>query len=99
MRLVKPGPATHDEIACIRIDRLLLLDPAVRIFDEFNVQCAREAAGDLALRFREVRTIGIELVGPEMRAAFGVDQLRVHANLIAGPPYAALKGIADAEPG
>jgi hypothetical protein len=50
MRLVKPGPATHDEIACIRIDPVLLLDPAVRVLDELNVQYTREAAGNLALR-------------------------------------------------
>ena len=62
-----------------------------------SIQGPCEAAGDLALRFREVRTIGVEPVGPEMRAAFGIDQLRVHPNLITSSPYAAFEDVVNTE--
>jgi hypothetical protein len=49
-----------------------VLDPAACVAEERNIQRPGEAAGDRALRFRDVRAIGVELVGPEMRAAFGI---------------------------
>jgi hypothetical protein len=33
----------------------------------------REAAGDIVLRFREVCAVGLEPVGPNVRAVFGID--------------------------
>ena len=47
--------------------------------------------------FAQVRTIGVELVGPEMRAAFGIDQLRVDPNLVTRPPDTAFEDIANTE--
>jgi hypothetical protein len=59
------------------------------------VECPRESSGNLVLGFREARGIGLETVRPKVRAAFGVDQLRVYANLIARSLYAAFDDIAD----
>ena len=47
--------------------------------------------------FRKVGPIGVEPIGPEMGAAFGVDELRVHPNLLASAPHAAFEDIANAE--
>src|SRR5262249_6867318 len=94
---VTQGQAAHHEIACIRIYRLFLLDPAAHIFDEFDIKSSGEAAGDFVLHLREVGAIGVNAIGPDMCAAFGVDQLRVHSNLVAGPPDATFEYIADAE--
>ena len=97
LRPVPPGPAAHNEIARVGIDRVFVLDPAAGIAEELNIRASSQAAGDLVLRFREVRAIGVEPVGPEMRAGFGIDQLRVHPNLVTGPPHAAFEDIANAE--
>ena len=96
-RPIRQGPAAHDEIARIGIDRLFLLDPAARVPHEFDVERSGEAAGDLVLRFRKVGPIGIKPVGSKVRAVFGVDQLRVHPNLITSAPHAPFEDIADAE--
>jgi hypothetical protein len=94
---VIPGPAAHDEISRIRISGTILLDAAAEISDEFEVERLRQAAGDLALCVGEVSAVGLKPVGPNMRAAFRVDQLDVHPNMIAASPYAAFQHIADAE--
>jgi len=64
---------------------------------EFEIEGASKAPSDLALRFREVGVIGLEAICPKVGTGLGVDQLHVHPNLVAGPPNAALKDIANAE--
>ena len=91
------SPAAHDEILRIGIDRLFPLDAAADVPDEFEVERLSEAAGDLALRVRKISAVGLEPVGPNMRTTFGVDQLNIHPNLIASPPYAAFEDIPNAE--
>ena len=49
------------------------------------------------LRFREIGAIGVEPVCPDVCARFRVDQLHIHADLVAAAPHAALEHIADAE--
>ena len=86
--MITPRPAAHYEIPRIRVYRLLLLDPAAHVLDEFEVYSPGKTAGDFVLRFRKIGAIGVEPVRPKMRPAFSVDQLRVHSNLVAGPPDA-----------
>jgi len=95
--LVKRGPAAHDEIARVWIDWIFSLDPTTGVPDEFNVEYARETASDFALRFRDVRAIGFEPVGPDMGTTFGVDELRVYADLVTRSPHATFEDIAHAE--
>ena len=92
-----PGPPPHDEIARIRIDRPFLLDPAAQILDEFEIESPGETAGNLVLRCRKVGAIGVEPVRPQLHAAFGIDQLHVHAYLVSSASHAAIEQIADAE--
>jgi len=69
-----------------------MLDPATCIAEELHIQGPGEAVGDLVLRLRQVRKIGVELVDPEMRAAFGIDQGEsLGALLSQGPPTPALE--------
>jgi len=81
----------------IRSHRPFLLDASARILDELQVESSGEAAGDFALRVREVSAVGFEPIGPQVGAVFGVDQLHVDSDLVAGPPHAAFEDIADAE--
>ena len=48
--------------------------------DEFVVQRIGQSRDHLILQFEEVRYVLLEPVGPEMRAGFGVDELRVDAD-------------------
>ena len=73
------------------------LDTAAGIAEKFDIECRGEAPRNLALRFHEVRAIGIEPVGPEMGTAGGIDQLRVHADLVAHPPDTTFESVANAE--
>ncbi len=64
---------------------------------EFDTERSGKAVGDFVLRYREVGSIGIKPLGPKVRAVFGVDELRVYPNLIAGAPHAPFEHITDAE--
>src|SRR5262245_29465164 len=96
-RPIYPRPPAHDEIASIGIGHLFLLDPAADIAYQFNIERPCKTAGDLALRFPKITSIGFEPVGPDMRTALAVNQLHIDLNPVAQPPYAALKHIADAK--
>jgi len=56
--------------------------------DEFEVERPGEAVGDLALGLSEVWATCLEAIGPNMRAAFGLDQLYINLN----PARSAVKG-------
>src|ERR1700730_3741786 len=90
-------PRANGEIAGTRVGCLFLIDAPAGLLHEFKIKRPRETAGDLALRFREVGTTGVEPVGPDVRAALGIDQLHIHFDLIIGPADAAFKNIANAE--
>jgi len=55
---VVESPSTHDEILCIGMGRLFLLDAAADIPNKLEVERLSEAAGDLALRLREILAVG-----------------------------------------
>ena len=62
---------------------------------ELEIERPRKTASDLALSFRQIPAIGVEPVRPNMRAAFGIDQLHVDQNLIATSTHAAFHDIAN----
>jgi hypothetical protein len=97
INLKAQGPPAHDEIARIGVRRTLQLDAAPCIPDEFGIEGAGKAAGNLALRLGQIAAVGVEAVGPDMRPAFAVDQLDVDLRPFAQAPHAALEDIADAE--
>src|SRR6516164_7744589 len=96
-RPIKLRPTAHDEIASIRIDFSFLLDTAADIPHQFKVKGPRKTAGDLALGFSQVPPVRLEPVCPNMRAAFGIDELHVDLDLVAGPACAAFDDITDTE--
>ena len=85
---VQRSPA-HDQIPGIGIEPFFLFEPLSGRSDEVRVERASEPPGDLALRLREVAKIGLEPIRPQMRAAFGVDQLHIDLDLAAKAPHAA----------
>src|SRR5262249_8238756 len=91
------GQPTHNEIACIRVNRFFLLDAAAHIPDEFDIQRPGKMVSDFVLRLRKVCPIGVKPVGPEMRAGFGVNELDIYPDVVAGPADAAFEYIANAK--
>src|SRR6516162_4893378 len=75
----------------------MLVNPATCIAQKFKIERARETPDNLTLRLCEIAPIGIEPVGPSMRAAFRLDQLSIDLNPVAQPPYTAFEDIVDAE--
>src|SRR5262249_39311591 len=63
--------------------------------DHARAHRAGDTAGDLALDTEQIGGAAIDPVGPEMRAGFGIDQLRVDAYLVAGASDAAFEHVAN----
>jgi hypothetical protein len=68
-----------------------LFDLIARVSDERDVECSSETTGDLALRRGKVAAIGVETVGPNMRAGFAIDQLHIDLDPLAQPSHAAFE--------
>src|ERR1700719_4902758 len=64
---------------------------------QFYLQGPCEAGNDLVLHLQEIGAIGIELIGPQMRACLGVYELGMYPYLIAAALFAPLQHVADAE--
>ena len=62
-----------------------------------GLQRAGDALGDLVLEVEEVVDDAVIGIGPEMRAACRIDELRGDAHAVAGLAQAALEHVADAE--
>src|ERR1700746_3250811 len=60
---------------------------------ELDPESTCETTGNLVLRRRQVHQVGIEAVRPQMRAAFAIDQLYVHPDLVTDPPHAAFEDV------
>jgi hypothetical protein len=91
------GAGTHDEVPCIGIGSTVLLNPMPYIPKQFGAERPREPTSDLALGLHQIVTIRIEVVGPDMRTRFRVDQLHVDLNPVDKPSHAAFEHIADPE--
>ena len=50
---------------------------------QLELQRSRNLAGDLVLKVEQTAHVAIEPIGPEVRASFSIDELRVYANLLA----------------
>src|SRR5260370_16633193 len=55
---------------------------------------ARDSRDDLVLHLKQIGTVRIELICPQMRAGLGVDELRAHAHPVAALLLAPLQHIA-----
>jgi hypothetical protein len=51
---------------------------------ELEVHRVRQTCDDLILHLQQIGARGVELVGPQVSAAFSVDELGVHPHTIAG---------------
>src|ERR1700681_2564454 len=76
---------------------MFLLDPSARRADQFTVHDSGEAGGYFVLQFRQIASLTVETVSPEMRATLRIDELRVDLNLLPSPPNAAFQNIPYAE--
>jgi hypothetical protein len=50
---------------------------------QLELQRSRNLAGDVVLKAEQITHVAIEPIGPEVRASFSIDELRVYANLLA----------------
>ena len=62
-----------------------------------KVRRARQTGDDLVLRLQQIGARRVELIGPQVGAAVGVDELGVDPHLIAGRLHRALQHIAHAQ--
>jgi hypothetical protein len=63
--------------------------------DQLEMQGFGDARDNVVLHLQVIRPILIELVGPQMRAALGVDDLRIHADFVATVLLAAFERVAN----
>src|SRR6516165_6245089 len=63
--------------------------------DQLEIQGSGDARDDVVLHLQEIGPILIELVGPEMRPALGVDELCIHADFVATVLLAAFERVAN----
>ena len=54
--------------------------------DQLSVEGSCDPARDLVLQSEQVDRVAVEPLRPQMDVAFGVDQLRIDADLVARPP-------------
>ena len=64
---------------------------------ELKVDCMRQMRDNRVLRLQQIGARGVELVGPEVRAAAGVDKLGVDPHPIAARLHRAFEKIAHAQ--
>ncbi len=64
---------------------------------DLDLEGARQTGDDLVLQLQEVGALGIELIGPDMGAGRGVDELRVDPHVGPVMLLAALERVADAK--
>ena len=62
--------------------------------DQLDAERVRDPARDLVLQREQIARVAVEPFSPEMRIGVGVDQLGVHADLVARPAHAAFEYIA-----
>src|SRR5262249_50311570 len=96
-RPVVRGPAAHEEIACLGVNRALLLDATGGYLDQLQVEGSCEPAGNLVLSVCQIDAIGIEPFGPKVRCCCCIDKLDVDPYLLARAPHAALDHIIDVQ--
>src|SRR5260370_23898218 len=72
-----PGPAAHDEVARIELDRSFSLDLLACSLDKLEAKRPRETRGDDALSLRTVYAHGLEPIGIDMSPASALDQLHI----------------------
>ena len=95
-QVVDAGEAAQGQVLRIEIARVQ--SPHAGSIDcDLYLHRARQAYDDLILHLQEVAALGVELIGPQMRAGFRVDELGIHPYLIAAVLFAPLQHIADAE--
>ena len=66
-------------------------------FTQLDLKRAGEARDHFVLELEQVRDVFLEAVGPEMRAAFGVDELGVDAHPVGVALHRAFEHVAHAE--
>ena len=93
--LVVERPTAHDEIVRIRVGRA----GALRRFrlDQFIAQGVGQPRDDLILQLEQISHVLLEPLGPEMRAGFRVDELRVDPHPVLVALDRAFEHVANAE--
>lgn len=87
---VHTGEAAHGEVEGVHFVRLLEIRAPAFGGHQLNADGSRQPRNDLVLHIEEVGARLVESLSPQMRARFGVDQLRVDAHAIAACLYAPL---------
>src|SRR6516162_2432185 len=59
--------------------------------DQLYIERYRDPARDLVLQSEQIGHVAVESLSPQMSIGFGVDQLRIDADLVARPPDAAFE--------
>ena len=95
--LVEDCPAAHGQVHGIHVVRPLALRPAAFCGNELDAHGPGEARGDLVLHVEDVGARLVETLGPEVRAGFRVDELRVDADAVAAALHAAFHHVAHTE--
>jgi hypothetical protein len=93
-----PGsPPVKSVIDGVESVGMLASRPAALRRDQLDVDLMGQAGGDLVLHVEEIGPPLVEALGPKMRAAFGVDELRVESSPLTGSLHAAFEDVSHAE--
>ena len=65
--------------------------------DDFEPDCARQAADDLILNLKEIAASGVKTLGPNLVAELSIHEARIHANVVAVQHGTAFEDVAQAQ--
>ena len=89
--------ALESQVLGVAIGRGRPFDACALGIDELKVECVRQMRDDRVLRLQQIGAGRVELFGPEVSAAAGVDELGVDPHPIAARLHRAFENIAHAQ--
>ena len=88
--------ALEGQVLGVRICRRRPIEASGLNLGELIIHRARQMVDDLVLRLQQISAGGVELLGPDLGAAVGVDELGVDPHLIAAGLHRAFEHVAHA---
>ena len=89
--------ALESQVLGVAIGRRRLFDACALGLDELKIECARQMRDDRVLCLQQIGAGRVELFGPEVSAAAGVDELGVDPHPVAARLHRSFENIAHAQ--
>src|SRR2546423_14969999 len=95
--LVPGSPPVQGVIDRVEVVGMLAHRPPALGRDQLYMDGTGQPGSDLVLHIEKVGALLVEALGPQMRAALGIDELRIEAHPLASVLHAAFEHVSHAE--